>query len=240
MIVVATSIIEQSLDVDFDYMFTAIAPIDLLIQRLGRVHRHSDIGTIREHTKIDYPFTVVIPNNYGNIKRIYDEEILERTKNAIKEIGFIDTVESVRNLIDTVYNNYRPQGDRISAINASRNILSDPTKQSAIETEPDNYAAFNTKMPQTREESYPTIDVIILNEQLPENYTFSDIRNIMLNNKVSSVPVYKNRHFLINHVETGIDYFDGCSVYISENLCVVGDDGTLMKLTDDGLRFEDG
>lgn len=55
-IVVATQTVQQSLDLDADILFTDLAPMDVLLQRIGRLHRHGG----RERGRYNKAYVCVI------------------------------------------------------------------------------------------------------------------------------------------------------------------------------------
>ncbi len=100
----ATQVIEQSLDLDFDWMLTQICPVDLLFQRLGRLHRHQ-----REHrpTGLESPRCTVLSvegEDYGLHKLIYgNTRVLWRTERLLASADTIVFPEAYRNWIEQVY-----------------------------------------------------------------------------------------------------------------------------------------
>ncbi|MDI5964916.1 CRISPR-associated helicase Cas3' [Streptantibioticus silvisoli] len=56
LIVVATQVAEQSFDVDADLLVTDLAPVDLLLQRIGRLHRHEGV---ERPARVSSPHVVV-------------------------------------------------------------------------------------------------------------------------------------------------------------------------------------
>lgn len=124
-IVVATQIIEQSLDIDFDYMISEISPVDLLIQRAGRLHRHD---WKKRPPGFDKPILTIatppedddMPPNFENIAFVYDEITMLRTYFAIKNRRKMTFPQDFRILVDEVY----PEDDE-EWIERNRKMLSE-------------------------------------------------------------------------------------------------------------------
>lgn len=94
---ITTQIVEASLDIDFDYLYTEMSTLDSLFQRLGRCYRSREY---KEENENVYIYT----KNMSGIKYIYDEEINKRSIELLKEYdGMILDEETKVNLVDKLY-----------------------------------------------------------------------------------------------------------------------------------------
>ena len=207
MTLVATPIIEQSLDIDLDRMVTSISPIDLLIQRFGRVWRHDAKGTIREKQEVEDPITIIIPSSFNRLTYIYDTEILRRTIAVLEGRDEIDTVKDARMLIDTVYDTIELVNNFASDMRASYQLIGSPYKDGVtiLANERMAYSKFSGTDVKTREENYPTEMIALIDPKMLNKMDYQCLKTIMQKKVVSiSTHVAQSIHATVIPVENGL------------------------------------
>lgn len=108
-VLVATQVIEQSLDLDFDLIVSEIAPIDLLLQRMGRLHRHAR----QRPPGLESPHFILLcdadrvgppPESFSKSnEHVYERYVLLRTWLALRGRDNIDVPAEIESLVEMVY-----------------------------------------------------------------------------------------------------------------------------------------
>ena len=119
LIVVGTQVIEQSLDIDFDVMISDLAPIDLLLQRMGRLHRHQrgNAQSLRPEklrraqcylTGIEN-WALPLPEINRSIEAVYPRALLWKSVEALKAkrdssgVVVVNLPHDIAGLVEQVY-----------------------------------------------------------------------------------------------------------------------------------------
>jgi len=114
LIVVGTQIFEQSCDLDFDIMLTDLCPMDLLIQRLGRLHRHP---RARRPAPVATPHCLIMvtppPGQPGELDpggaAVYGSYLLMNTARLLAERDTLHLPADIPSMVRRAYEDYRPE-----------------------------------------------------------------------------------------------------------------------------------
>ncbi len=124
-IVVATQVIEQSLDLDFDFLVTDLAPLDLIIQRVGRLQRHSHNDAHRPARLREAAIAIVRPGindrlpDFGLDSWVYDRAVLLRSWWNLLGKEFLLLPDDTSELIEAVYGELDPCEEMPSEIRSA-------------------------------------------------------------------------------------------------------------------------
>ncbi len=103
-IIVATQVVEQSLNLDFDWLVTQLCPVDLLFQRMGRLHRF----VLPRPAGFEKPVSTILvseKDDFGAHEYVYqDVAVMWRTRELLKKQGSeIRFPAAYRESIEAVY-----------------------------------------------------------------------------------------------------------------------------------------
>lgn len=106
-ILIATQVVEQSLDLDFDLIATDLAPIDLVLQRAGRLWRHARTSRpVSEPTLLVAGLAGDEPPSFGKPLwwgKVYREDVLLRTWCLLQAKRDLRLPDEIDTLVQSVY-----------------------------------------------------------------------------------------------------------------------------------------
>lgn len=114
-LLVATQVVEQSLDLDFDEMFSHFAPTDLLLQRVGRLHRHP---RPERPTGPEARLHLLTPDDgleFGGTGYVYDHYVLLRALLALEGREWLRLPSDIRYLVEATYGPEDPPATALPA-----------------------------------------------------------------------------------------------------------------------------
>lgn len=106
-LLIATQVAEQSLDLDFDFMLSDLAPVDLILQRAGRMHRHQRQRPAR-HDRPRLWVAGLVRDRLPSLKEtawgyVYDPHVLGRTWAFLCDEPVLNLPDDIDRLVQTIY-----------------------------------------------------------------------------------------------------------------------------------------
>lgn len=192
-ILIGTQVLEQSLDLDADFLVTRIAPTDMILQRIGRLWRHQRNTGSRRPDSASPEVVILSPdqekvinnpkNAFSLTGLIYAPYVLFRSLEVLRRLKQMVIPTDLRTLIENTYIDRNEEGPLAICkqdLQAKKDTL---TRYAFISmttsgpTESDNLC--------TRYGEVPTCDVLLLKRE----YTSDDTSIIMEDGTILELPL---------------------------------------------------
>jgi CRISPR-associated endonuclease/helicase Cas3 len=220
-VIIGTQVLEQALDLDFDILYTDLAPIDALLQRIGRLHRHS----FRSRPQAAYTENgcakciLLEPPKFSKSTKtslteymVYGTLEMERTKEVLPSVLTIPN--DVAKLVNQVYSATITSSDYTKMQKADSKLLPEPSY--GLDSIQDFLPPYAAKHVGVRNIQHPQYLIVpVENFDLVQGYiqiqgrfydsnhplTVSEIAEI----EASAIPItiYESSKWCLNSVEQG-------------------------------------
>lgn len=245
-ILVATQVVEQSVDLDADLLVTELAPTDMLLQRLGRLWRHdrgerlakgprvciieetSSLNELRQLSPVE------IKKILSNKAFVYDPYILLRSLEVWRGQSDVAIPGQIRTLIEETYRDREEEPESWLQLLAENEGNAMAYRQRALMSSNIWQAALDDcEGVQTRLNELQTVSLILcrkITAEMVECIDGSVVEFVSdIYNFATARAIHKNLVKVPLHHFVNVQPCPALAEYLYENQCIgiVGDDGTV-------------
>ena len=167
-ILIGTQVLEQSLDIDADFLISRFAPSDMLLQRIGRLWRHDltqrPVNVQREVWLLapDMISAVENPDNtFGKTSKVYTPYVLCRSLEVWQSLENLSIPSQIRDIIEATYQERSETGLLLSYLNTLEKKKAE-LKSMALIGLSEGGKTLSEEKANTRYSEQDTVDVLLI------------------------------------------------------------------------------
>lgn len=166
-ILIGTQVLEQSIDIDADFLVTRLAPTDFILQRIGRLWRHSQPN---RNSFASREAWIMIPNRgqlenigtraFGTSAFVYDPYVLLRSFDVFHELREVALPGDIRTLVNETYCERDESGEYLVA-KSKLKVKAEKLNSKALSGVSKDGSVLQDETAQTRLSETPTSEVLL-------------------------------------------------------------------------------
>jgi len=233
-IAICTQIVEVSLDIDFDVLYTENAPIDAIIQRLGRVNRKGEINKRILNMEFGNVYITIESENsrkfvYKDLQKVLDETYIQLKKISNEKNGNIKECD-LKRIVDISYTKENLGQSYFETLNEGRSLIHKLWTDILCNIYTLSIDEANLNTISSRKNHYITVECVLLRHF--QQYNFDEICKSnnyeLLKRYVIKVPLYIANKYKVRKLYESDIYILDIKYNKEEGLSLCPDDQNFM------------